>query len=102
MVLFLLGCPQHFAASPAVEQKDNAGENMESAEVVRIATAVLREYGVPLSLASVSMAPGSGWIVSFKDIHSGNQQLSVATRCDGSASPYRLRESLKARLAVED
>jgi hypothetical protein len=101
----LLGCPQHFAASPAVEQKDNAGEageNMESAEVVRIATAVLREYGVPLSLAGVSMAPGSGWIVSFKDIHSGHQQLSVATRCDGSASPYRLRESLKARLAVED
>jgi hypothetical protein len=55
---------------------------MEPAEVVRIATAVLCEYGVPLSLAGVSMAPGSGWILSFRDIHSGNQQLSVVTRCD--------------------
>jgi hypothetical protein len=59
---------------------------MESAEVVQIATAVLGESGVPLSLAGVSM---------------GAQQLSVATRCGGDASPYRLRESLKARLAVE-
>jgi hypothetical protein len=75
---------------------------MESAEVVQIATAVLGEYGVPLSLAGVSMAPGSGWIVSFTDIHPGARQLSVATRCGGDASPYRLRESLKARLAVED
>jgi hypothetical protein len=67
-----------------------------------MATAVLREYGVPLSLAGVSMAPGSGWIVSFRDLHSGSRQLSVAIRCDGGASPYRLGESLKARLAVED
>jgi hypothetical protein len=75
---------------------------MESAEVARIATAVLREYGVPLSLVGVSIAPRSGWIVSFTHIYSGGQRLAIDTRCDGDASPYRLRESLKAKLDVGD
>jgi hypothetical protein len=74
---------------------------VESADVARIATAVLREYGVPLAFVGVSIAPLSGWIVSFTDIQSG-QRLAIDTRCDGDASPYRLRESLKAKLDVGD
>jgi hypothetical protein len=75
---------------------------MESADVARISTAVLREYGVPLVFVGVSIAPPSGWIVSFTDIRSGSQRLAIDTRCDGDASPYRLRESLKAKLDVGD
>jgi hypothetical protein len=76
---------------------------MESADVARIAAAVLREYGVPLSLVGVSIvAPPAGWVVSFTDIHTGRQRLANETRCDCDASPYRLRESLKAKLDVGD
>ena len=39
--------------------KRNEGANMESADVARIATAGLREYGVPLSLVGVSIVPSS-------------------------------------------
>jgi hypothetical protein len=75
---------------------------MESAEVVRIATAVIREYGVPLSVIGASFAPRSRWIVTFTDVYSGRQRRAIDTRCTGDASPYRLRESLKAKLAVDD
>jgi hypothetical protein len=75
---------------------------MESADVARPATAVLREYGVPVSLVGVLIEPPSGWILSFADIDSGSQRLAIDTRCDGDASPYRLRESLKAKLDVGD
>jgi hypothetical protein len=75
---------------------------MESTEVARIATAVIREYGVPLSVVGVSIVPHSGWIVTFADVYSGRQRRAIHTRCAGDASPYRLRESLKARLAVDD
>ena len=75
---------------------------MESAEVARIATAVIREYGVPLSVVGVSIAPRSGWIVTFTDVYSGRQRRAIDTRCAGDASAYRLRESLKAKLAVDD
>jgi hypothetical protein len=71
---------------------------MESADVARIAAAVLVEYAVPLSVISVSMAPP--WIVSFTDIRTRRQQLTIDTRCDRTASAYRLRESIKEKLNV--
>jgi hypothetical protein len=71
---------------------------MESADVLRIAAAVLVEYGVPLSVVSVSITPP--WIVWFTDIQSGGQRFTIDTRCDGNVSPYRLRESIKAKLDV--
>ena len=73
---------------------------MESTEVAQIARAVLREYGVPLSLASVSLTPPAGWIVLFTDVHCGTQRVAIDTRCDSGVSAYRLRESLKSKLDV--
>jgi hypothetical protein len=71
---------------------------MESTDVARIAAAVLVEYGVPLSVGGVSSAPP--WIVSLTDIRTGRQRLIIDIRCDGTASAYRLRESIKAKLDV--
>jgi hypothetical protein len=74
---------------------------MTAADVARIAAAVLREYGVPLSVAGVTMEPPAGWIVSLRDIYSGGRPLAINTRCHGDTSAYRLRESLKAKLDVD-
>ena len=71
---------------------------MESTDFARIAAAVLVEYGVPLSVVGVSIAPP--WVVSLTDIRTGRQRLIIDTRCDGTASAYRLRESIKTKLDV--
>jgi len=73
---------------------------MESIEVARIAKDVVREYGLPLSLTSVSMTPALGWTVLFTDVYCGAQR--VDTRCDTASSAHRLRESLKAKLDISE
>lgn len=75
---------------------------MESIEVARIAKDVVREYGLPLSLTSVSMTPALGWTVLFTDAYGGAQRVAVDTRCDSTSSAYRLRESLKAKLDISE
>jgi hypothetical protein len=75
---------------------------MESTEVARIARDVVREYGLPLSLMSVSMTAASGWTVLFTADYGGAPRVAVDTRCDSSSSAYRLRESLKAKLDVSE
>jgi hypothetical protein len=76
---------------------------MESADVVRIATDVLREYGVPFALVGVSVStPLARWVVALTDLHTGSQRVAIDTCCDRDASPYHLRESLKAKLDVGD
>jgi hypothetical protein len=74
---------------------------MESTEVVRIAQAVLREYGVALCVVDVSINAAAGWVVSFADVHAGTRRLAIDTRCDRGVSAYRLRESLKAKLDID-
>ncbi len=75
---------------------------MEHADVVHIASSVVRDYGLPLKLDAVSIAPAAGWTVEFRDQCRGSRVVRVQTLCDAHSSPYRLRESLKRGLEVGD
>ena len=73
---------------------------MERADVLRMADGVLREYGVPLKVASV--APTSaGWTVAFSSTFPGAPALEVSLRCERT-STYHVRESLKRSLSLTD
>ena len=48
------------------------------------------------------MTPARGGTVLFTDVYCATQRVAVDTRCDSSASAYHLRESLKAKLDINE
>jgi hypothetical protein len=73
---------------------------MEQTDVERMADSVLREYGVPLKIASIA-AVDAGWTIAFSGAFSGAPAVEVRLRCD-RMSAYHVRESLKRSLEVTD
>ena len=73
---------------------------MERTDVQRLADSVLREYGVPMKVSTISAA-AAGWTIAFAGAYSGMPSFEVNLNCDGS-SAYHVRESLKKSLAVCD
>lgn len=73
---------------------------MERNDVERMATSVLREYGLPLRVAGISPAD-AGWTIAFAGTFPGAAASEVSLRCE-RASAYHVRESLKRSLAVAD
>jgi hypothetical protein len=73
---------------------------MELHDVQRMADSVLREYGVPMKVSTISAVP-AGWTVAFAGFYPGSKPIEVKLACDRS-SAYHVRESLKKSLAVCD
>jgi hypothetical protein len=73
---------------------------MELNDVQRMADSVLREYGLPMKVSTISAAP-AGWTIAFAGFYPGSVAVHVNLSC-GRSSPYHVRESLKKSLAVSD
>ena len=73
---------------------------MELNDVQRIADSVLREYGVPMRVSTISPA-AAGWTIAFAGAYAGSRSLEVNLKCDRS-SAHHVRESLKKSLDVGD
>ena len=73
---------------------------MGRTDVEKIARLVLRDYGLPLRLQTVSMGNSGECRVEFADSYSGLATVSVGIWCDAKVSPYGVRESLKRALEV--
>ena len=73
---------------------------MERSDVQRMADSVLREYGVPLKVSTISMMD-AGWTISFDSFYPGRPGKQVALRCDRN-SAHHVRESLKRSLSLTD
>jgi hypothetical protein len=73
---------------------------MERTDVQRLADSVLRDYGVPMKVSTISAA-ASGWTIAFAGSYGGARSIEVSLNCERS-SPYLLRESLKKSLNVGD
>jgi hypothetical protein len=73
---------------------------MELNDVRRMADSVLREYGVPMKISTISPAP-AGWTVAFASRYPGAPPVEVQLGCHQS-SAYHVRESLKRGLSVCD
>ena len=73
---------------------------MELNDVQRMADSVLREYGVPMKVSTISPAP-TGWTIAFAGSYPGSRSCSVNLSCERS-SAHHVRESLKKSLAVSD
>ena len=73
---------------------------MERTDVQRMADSVLREYGVPMKVSTISAA-AAGWTIAFAGFYPGTPPLEVNLSCDRS-SAHHVRESLKRSLAVSD
>jgi hypothetical protein len=73
---------------------------MELNDVQRLADSVLREYGVPMKVSTISPA-AAGWTIAFSSRYPGSPAFEVNLSCD-RASAHHVRESLKKSLAVCD
>ena len=73
---------------------------MERVDVQRMADSVLRDYGVPLKVSTIS-AIAAGWTIAFAGVYPGSPSVEVNLNCDRS-SVHHVRESLKKSLAVCD
>jgi hypothetical protein len=73
---------------------------MERMDIQRMADSVLRDYGVPLRVSTISIAD-AGWTIAFDSAYPGRPGKQVALRCD-RASAHHIRESLKRSLSVTD
>ena len=75
---------------------------MELNDVQRMADSVLREYGVPMKVSTIS-ARAAGWTIAFASSYAGSlaPSFEVNLNCDRS-SVHHVRESLKKSLAVCD
>jgi hypothetical protein len=74
---------------------------MERVDVQRMADSVLREYGVPLKVSTISAAE-AGWAIAFTGNAPGSPLKEVILRCGGKRSVHHIRESLKRSLDVLD
>jgi hypothetical protein len=73
---------------------------MERTDVQRMADSVLRDYGVPLKVSTISMA-AAGWTIAFDSAYPGAPGKQVDLRCDRN-SAHHVRESLKRSLSLTD
>ena len=73
---------------------------MERSDVQRMADSVLRDYGVPMKVATIAPAE-SGWTIGFTGSFPGARGAEVLLRCDRN-SAHHVRESLKRGLALTD
>jgi hypothetical protein len=73
---------------------------MERSDVQRMADSVLRDYGVPMKVATIVPAD-SGWTIGFAAKFTGAPAVEVLLRCDRN-SAHHVRESLKRSLQLTD
>ena len=73
---------------------------MERLDVQRMADSVLRDYGVPLKVSTISLA-AAGWTIAFDSRYPGVPGKLVDLRCDRN-SAHHVRESLKRSLSLTD
>jgi hypothetical protein len=73
---------------------------MERSDVQRMADGVLRDYAVPMKVATIVPAD-SGWTIGFAGNFPGSPDVHVVLRCDRN-SAHHVRESLKRSLALTD
>jgi len=75
---------------------------MDHIDIERVAGFIVRDYGLPLRVASVSFDQPGRYIVEFCNSTSRAKAVSVAIWCDARVPPHRVRESLKSGLQVSD
>lgn len=73
---------------------------MERTDVQRMADSVLRDYGVPMKVSAISIAP-AGWTIAFAGYYPGATPVEVNLCCEHT-SAHHVRESLKRSLALTD
>ena len=73
---------------------------MELHDLQRMADSVLRDYGVPMRVSTISPV-AAGWTVAFAGFYPGSKPVHVNLACDRS-SAYHIRESLKKSLDLCD
>jgi hypothetical protein len=73
---------------------------MELNDVQRMADSVLRDYGVPMTVSTISPV-AAGWTIAFTSRYPGSPSVEVRLGCDKS-SMHHVRESLKRGLSVCD
>lgn len=74
---------------------------MERIDVLRMADSVLRDYGVPLKVSTISAAE-AGWAIAFAGSYPGSPLKQVLLRCGERSSVHHVRESLKRSLDLCD
>lgn len=75
---------------------------MKRDDIERIANVVLRDYGLPFRLLTVTDVLAGRCAVAFADSYSGQPTLRVDVWCDDKTSAHRVRELLKSGLDVAD
>lgn len=75
---------------------------MNRFDIERIAGTVVREYGLPLRLDTISFVEPGRCVVRFAERFSPTIKVSVGVWCDEKVSPHNLRESIKNKLLVND
>jgi len=73
---------------------------MDLDDVQRMADSVLRDYGVPMKVSTIS-AVDAGWTIAFEGHYPGAPSFEV-NLSGGRSSAHHVRESLKRSLAVGD
>ena len=74
---------------------------MERIDVQRMADSVLRDYGVPLKVSTISAAE-AGWAIAFAGSYPGSPLKQVMLRCGARSSVHHVRASLKRSLDLCD
>ena len=75
---------------------------MELSEVEKIARSIIRDYGLPLRLATVASERPGRCIVGFSDRYTPATAVAVGLWHDAKASSHSVRESLKRGLEIND
>jgi hypothetical protein len=92
--------PTLLLAEPARSWRVGEEQTVNQADVERIAQAVVREYGLPLT-SEVAAESSGGWTVAFTDAWGYTPHIRVTIRYSAT-SPYAVRESLKRKLEVSE
>lgn len=75
---------------------------MDRFDIERIAQTIIRDYGLPVRVATLSFERAGRCIVQVSERCSPGTTVAVGVWCDAKASPHYVRESLKQGLHVSD
>ena len=73
---------------------------MDRNDIERMASTVLRDYGVPMKVTGISPV-GTGWTIAFAGPYPGAKGVQVNLSCERT-SAHHVRESLKKGLDLTD
>jgi hypothetical protein len=74
---------------------------MDRLEIEHIAQLVVRDYGLPFRLASITLDPVGKCVIGFSNKYSRDATVSVKVWYGAKTSPHAIRESLIRELGVD-